>query len=225
VLASPFACIQRFYIDNQISHLCRQQTLNTRKAALTNELTLLTGRFARYASGNFAPVTEPCPPTPCQHLGTIPREFYGGQYVRNGSNPASNPDSHSRDYHWFDGDGMLSGVVFQTCPEDPERVIPHFSSQYVLTDAYLSSKTSPQLRSPILPSLATLLKWPSAALLIVWKIIRTAVFVVLSYLPGSGRAIHVLSVANTAVLFHDGRALATCRVDRLFEYIFRDWKR
>jgi len=52
-----------------------------------------------YLSGNFAPVTQTRPLTPCTVTGTVPRELVGGQYVRNGANPISNKDL-GRDAHW-----------------------------------------------------------------------------------------------------------------------------
>ncbi|KAI6951478.1 carotenoid oxygenase [Hortaea werneckii] len=107
-----------------------------------------------YLTGNFAPIHQTLQLTPCTHAGTIPKELANGEYVRNGSNPVSNEDL-GRDAHWFDGDGMLSGVSF---PENPEtgEIVPEFVNQYVLTDLYLSAVSSPRLRVPILPSIATL---------------------------------------------------------------------
>ena len=42
------------------------------------------------------------------------------------------------------------------------------------------------------------------------RILRTVLLVILSHLPGSKQKIKKISVANTNVVFHDGRALATC---------------
>jgi carotenoid cleavage dioxygenase-like enzyme len=64
-----------------------------------------------YLSGTFSPVHQVYPLTPCASTGTIPEELNGGQYVRNGGNPVTNEDL-GRDAHWFDGDGMLSGMAF-----------------------------------------------------------------------------------------------------------------
>ncbi len=114
-----------------------------------------------------------------------------------------------RDAHWFDGDGMLSGVSFRRTSE--KAVIqPEFVNQYILTDVYKSSKTSALLRTPILPSIATLVNPMSTLTTIVLRILRTIILVVLSHLPGSQQAIKKISVANTSILYHDGRALATC---------------
>jgi len=101
---------------------------------------------------------------------------------------------------------------------------PEFVNQYILTDALLSSLSTPALNPrhishspsrrihhrPIIPSIATLVNPLSSIFTICLTILRTVCFVVLSHLPGSKQAIKKISVANTAVLFHDGRALATC---------------
>jgi carotenoid cleavage dioxygenase-like enzyme len=159
-----------------------------------------------YLSGNFSPVHEVLPLTPCTYTGTIPRELYGGEYVRNGGNPVTNEDL-GRDAHWFDGDGMLSGVAFR---RTQHGVQPEFVNQFILTDIYLSSVSSSFLRSPILPSVATLANPLSTFYTILLRIFRTILLVVLSHLPGSSQSVKKISVANTGILYHDGRALATC---------------
>ncbi|KAI5209293.1 hypothetical protein AUEXF2481DRAFT_3499 [Aureobasidium subglaciale EXF-2481] len=160
-----------------------------------------------YLSGNFAPISQTMPLTKCTYEGVLPSELAGGEYVRNGGNPVSNEDL-GRDAHWFDGDGMLSGVSFTKQPDG--SVQPEFVNQYILTDIFLSTVASPRLRSPILPSIATLVNPLASLITIVLRILRTIVLVILSFLPGSTRAIKKISVANTSILYHDGRALATC---------------
>ncbi len=159
-----------------------------------------------YLSGNFAPVKKIQPLTPCKYSGSIPQELAGGEYVRNGGNPVSDEDL-GRDAHWFDGDGMLSGVSFT---RTADGVQPEFVNQYILTDMYLSSLSSKHLRTPILPSIATLVNPLSSLYRITLLVFRTILLVILSRLPGSVQAIKKISVANTGFLFHDGRALATC---------------
>ena len=139
----------------------------------------------------------------------IPFELAGGQYVRNGGNPVTNEDL-GRDAHWFDGDGMLSGVSFQRIGRESEEIQPQFVNQYILTDVYLSTILSPSLETPILPSIATLVNPLSPLLKIILRIFRTICLIILSHLPGSRQAIKKISVANTSILYHDGRALATC---------------
>jgi carotenoid cleavage dioxygenase-like enzyme len=103
---------------------------------------------------------------------------------------------------------MLSGVTFRR--HEDGSIQPEFVNQYILTDTYLSTVTTPSLRLPILPSIATLVNPASSLFLIILRILRTVVLVILSNLPGSQQVIKKISVANTGVLYHDGRALATC---------------
>ena len=160
-----------------------------------------------YLSGNFSPIQQTLPLTPCSHQGTIPDELAGGEYVRNGGNPVSNNDL-GRDAHWFDGDGMLSGVSFRR--EKDGQIHPEFVNQYILTDVYLSSTSSGNLKRPVLPSITTLVNPLGSLFGVTLHIMRTIILVLLSFLPGSRKAIKKISVANTAILYHDGRALATC---------------
>ena len=113
-----------------------------------------------------------------------------------------------RDAHWFDGDGMLSGVLFRRRNE--ESIQPEFVNQYILTDVYVASISSSYLKIPILPSIATLVNPMSSLFTILFRILRTIILVILSHLPGSCQPIRKISVANTAVVYHNQRALATC---------------
>ncbi|KAF5723648.1 Carotenoid 9 10(9 10)-cleavage dioxygenase [Fusarium mundagurra] len=160
-----------------------------------------------YLTGNFAPIHQTTNLTPCTYSGCIPPELTGGQCVRNGGNPVSHQDL-GNDAHWFDGDGMLSGVAFRKTSTDG-KIVPEFVNQYILTDLYLSRKTTAVV-SPIMPSITTLVNPLSTMLKIMFATFRTIFLVILSNLPGSQQAIKRISVANTAVLYHDGRALATC---------------
>ncbi|KAL8772935.1 MAG: hypothetical protein Q9209_001955 [Squamulea sp. 1 TL-2023] len=161
-----------------------------------------------YLSGNFAPIQHVQPLIACPYTGTIPLDLAGGEYVRNGGNPLAN-ESLGRDAHWFDGDGMLTGVAFRLVGEKG-IIRPEFVNQYILTDVYLSTITSPAISTPLLPSIATLVNPLSSLLTINLRIIRTLLLVFLSHLPGSEQAIKKISVANTALVYHNGRALATC---------------
>ncbi|KAI9835386.1 MAG: hypothetical protein M1819_002303 [Sarea resinae] len=149
------------------------------------------------------------PNGPHPYSGTIPDELTGGQYVRNGGNPVLNEDL-GRDAHWFDGDGMLTGVAFRRHDEKTGKIQPEFVNQFVLTDVLLYSASTPSLKRPILPSIATLVDPLSSLLRVILVVFRTIFLVILSHLPGSQQAIKRISVANTAILYHDGRALATC---------------
>jgi carotenoid cleavage dioxygenase-like enzyme len=114
-----------------------------------------------------------------------------------------------RDANWFDGDGMLSGVAFRRISLDDGRIIPEFANQFILTDLYLSKKTT-AVSSPIMPSITTLVNPLSTLFQIILSVLRTVFLVLLSHLPGSQQAIKRISVANTSILYYDGRALATC---------------
>jgi carotenoid cleavage dioxygenase-like enzyme len=103
---------------------------------------------------------------------------------------------------------MLSGVSFAR--QQDGSVQPDFVNQYILTDVFLSTAASARLRSPILPSIATLVNPAASLVTIILRIMRTICLVILSFLPASTRAIKRISVANTSILYHDGRALATC---------------
>ena len=129
--------------------------------------------------------------------------------MRNGGNPVSN-ENLGRDAHWFDGDGMLSGVSFRQAGDEGEDIQPEFVNQHILTDLFISTRISPSLVTPILPSIATLVNPTSSLLTITLRIFRAILLVILSHLPGSQQAIKKICVANTSILYHDGRALATC---------------
>ncbi|KAI1170695.1 retinal pigment epithelial membrane protein [Nemania sp. FL0916] len=162
---------------------------------------------SRYLSGNFAPITRTRPLTRCSYSGDIPEDLAGGQYVRNGGNPLTN-ENLARHAHWFDGDGMLSGVLFQQTGKNSRDIEPYFVNQYVLTDVFLNAKGNLNLRRPLLPSITTLLG--GSLITILFVVVRAIILVVLSRFPGSRRAIKKISVVNTGVVYHDGRALATC---------------
>lgn len=160
-----------------------------------------------YLSGNFAPIQRTRPLTACAYSGVIPTELAGGQYVRNGGNPTTNEDL-GRDAHWFDGDGMLSGVLFKRGGEKGTDIVPHFVNQYILTDVFLNAKDNKNLNRPLLPSIATLVS--GSIFTVIWVVFRTVLLVFLSAWPGSRKRVKKISVANTSVVYHDGRALATC---------------
>ncbi|KAF8309329.1 carotenoid oxygenase [Clavulina sp. PMI_390] len=162
-----------------------------------------------YLSGNFAPVSIELPLTECTVIGTIPSELAGGQYVRNGANPLANDDG-TRDAHWFDGDGMLAGVFF--CQDHSGAIRPHFVNRFVVTDVFAASagRKTP-LAHPFVISISTMSSILRSPVSILIAILRTFILAVLSWLPGLAPfPVKRISVANTAILYHDGRALATC---------------
>ncbi|GAA5860989.1 hypothetical protein JCM3774_003218 [Rhodotorula dairenensis] len=168
-----------------------------------------------YKTGNFMPIREERILERCESAGQIPDELVGGMYVRNGGEPAlaelQRASGDGSAYHWFDGDGMLSGVYFAKAPRQSatpdHRVEPTFINRYVLTDVYLASKEL-GVRDPILPSIATLLGGVTSLHLVLFAIFRAVFLAFCSFFTKS--PLRHLSVANTSLLWHDGRALATC---------------
>lgn len=189
-----------------------------------------------YLSGNFAPlpVTSTLTSARCTYVGEIPKELFGGQYVRNGSNPIdkSTVSVQDHDYHWFDGDGMLAGVFFETRPSKNPGVLdvsPIFTSQFILTDLALNSLKDVDVqttgsyslwsrlsgrvvrnRGPILPSMATLVNPQRGLFAVMFEILRSVILIFYTWIAGAKAKITKISVANTGIYFHDGRALATC---------------
>jgi carotenoid cleavage dioxygenase-like enzyme len=169
-----------------------------------------------YLTGNYAPVKRELPLTACKVVeGRIPEEYAGGQYVRNGGNPLADEDD-GRNAHWFDGDGMLTGVLFKrgestVVDEKREEVQPHFINRYILTDVLLS--TSSLLKRPLLPSITTFaspLGFFSFVLLLL-DLGRAVILALLSWLPFQKTpGLKRISVANTSIWWHDGQAFAGC---------------
>jgi len=63
----------------------------------------------RFLKGNYAPVHDEVALDRLEVVGKIP-DGLSGMYVRNGPNPQFPPKGQ---YHWFDGDGMLHGVLLR----------------------------------------------------------------------------------------------------------------
>ncbi|KAI0421910.1 retinal pigment epithelial membrane protein [Xylaria grammica] len=103
---------------------------------------------------------------------------------------------------------MLSGVLFHRTGRNGHEIEPYFVNQYVLTDVYLNAKDNRNLRRPFLPSISTLVSGSLVSIFL--AVMRSILLVVLSRLPGSRRVVKRISVANTGMVYHDGRALATC---------------
>lgn len=104
---------------------------------------------------------------------------------------------------------MLSGVLFRRAGDKGNKIEPQFVNQYLLTDVYRYAKHNPHLRRPVLPSIATLVSPAKAIFEVMWSVFRSIALTIVSRLPGRP-AIRKISVANTNVVYHDGRALATC---------------
>ncbi|GAA6016260.1 hypothetical protein JCM10207_000449 [Rhodosporidiobolus poonsookiae] len=163
-----------------------------------------------YKQGNYAAVREERSMEGCEVEGTLPVELAGGMYVRNGGQPALVEEEKAGDgpaYHWFDGDGMLSGVFFTADPGAPSQIAPRFVSRYILTDIFLASEAL-GVKEPILPSIATLLGSFRTFHLILFAILRAVFLAFCSFFTDT--PVRHLSVTNTSLLWHDGRAVATC---------------
>jgi carotenoid cleavage dioxygenase-like enzyme len=89
------------------------------------------------------------------------------------------------------------------------EIQPQFVNQYLLTDLYCYEKSSPFLRRPVMPSITTLIDPCKSTVEVVFAVLRALFIIVLSHIPGRP-TIKRTSVANTSVVYHDGRALATC---------------
>ncbi|KDE03948.1 hypothetical protein MVLG_05582 [Microbotryum lychnidis-dioicae p1A1 Lamole] len=174
-----------------------------------------------YASGNYRPMHCERGLTTCEWQGHIPDELAGGMYIRNGSNPSIasgssvKTEDFERAYHWFDGDGMLQGVYFPRRPVDAAKdpsgsavAAPEFVNRYVLTDVLLA--TPADATAPILPSITTLLGPLKQLPALIASVSRAVILAALSFAAASAEAISHVSVANTSILYHDGRALAGC---------------
>ncbi|CAD6934714.1 unnamed protein product [Tilletia controversa] len=171
-----------------------------------------------FLSGNYAPQQREQPLTPCQLIhGQVPLELAGSQYVRNGGNASEHFDE-DRDAHWFDADGMLSGVYFKR-GEDGLVIVPNFVNRFILTDIHLT--TSSNARRAILPSIATLIDPTVSLASLMLKIMRAVILVFATWIPflwtGSlaawkdgGGKVKRISVANTSIWWHDRKALAGC---------------
>lgn len=110
--------------------------------------------------------------------------------------------------------GMLSGVLFQRRAND--TIAPHFVNRYVVTDVLLATRQG--ARRPILPSIATLSSPTVSLFRMLYEVMRSLVLCLLTWIPltwslglGKGtRRLSKISVANTNIFYHDGKALAAC---------------
>lgn len=110
----------------------------------------------------------------------------------------------------FDGDGMLSGILFRTT-EQSRKIEPCFVNRYILTDVFLATKSMPRVRSSILPSIATLIHPFASAISTFYELCRFLMLIAWSHFNVHVPPVRKISVANTAILYHDKRTLATCQ--------------
>lgn len=152
-----------------------------------------------YLSGNYWPQPRELHLAPCELVsGVLPPCLANGQFVRNGPNSAIPPEP-GHNYHMFDGDGMIHGVFF-AADAGTGKISPLYVNKFVRTDVYLASQ---YWGINLLPSIASLIDPLKGTMSIMRSIMRSAS---IAFLSGSTR----LSTANTALVYHDGRVLATC---------------
>ena len=97
----------------------------------------------------------------------------------------------------FDGDGMIHGVYFK---RRHGRIEPLYVNKFIQTDVFLASG---YWGSNLLPSIASLIDPVTSTIGILKSVLRSGA---IAFLSGSTR----LSTANTALVYHDRRLLATC---------------
>ncbi len=125
-----------------------------------------------YLSGNFAPIHEEIDDKDLKVIGQLPSDL-SGMFVRNGPNPQFSPIGQ---YHWFDGDGMLHGVLLGNGKAQ-------YRNRYVRTQGFLVERNighavwtgllePPQPNNPHGPSkntANTALIWHADRLLALWE--------------------------------------------------------
>lgn len=109
--------------------------------------------------------------------------------------------------HWFDGDGMLTGVFFERDPYT-SGVRPVFSNQYIMTDVFRARLKAPWIY-PVLPGMNTMIDPNPSPLKMALAVARTAAIVTASIWGLIARPIKRVGTANTSLFHHDGRVIAT----------------
>lgn len=100
---------------------------------------------------------------------------------------------------------MLSGIFFRI-GDTSSDIKPYFVNRYILTDIFLAKR-----KSPLMPSIATLAHPAGSRLEILYRFCRLILLIFWSHINKYIPSIRKFSVANTAVVYHDKRALATCQ--------------
>ena len=101
--------------------------------------------------------------------------------------------------HSFDGDGMLHGVYFSK--ETDGQLTPYYVNKYIQTDILLACRKRGRTLVPSIASLiAPIAKYPINLLIMLMRTMS------ICYLSSLSR----LSAANTTIVFHNKKLLATC---------------
>jgi carotenoid cleavage dioxygenase-like enzyme len=149
--------------------------MNRRKVS-TNDARNTSNPFLQ---GNFAPVREEVTADDLTVIGKLPPEM-DGMFVRNGPNPQFPP---IKNYHVFEGDGMLHGVRIREGRAS-------YRNRYIRTPYWKAENAAGRAL------FGSFLDPPSVTMLV--GLIRNAV----KRLP------MIKNTANTALVCHDGRLLA-----------------
>lgn len=132
-----------------------------------------------FLQGNFAPVREEVTADDLTVVGKLPPEM-DGMFVRNGPNPQFPP---IKNYHVFEGDGMLHGVRIQNGRAS-------YRNRYIRTPYWKAERAAGR------SLFGSFLDPPSVAMLV--RLVRN----------GLKRLPMIKNTANTALVCHDGRLLA-----------------
>ena len=148
----------------------------SRRDFLTNDASTTANPFLQ---GNFAPVHEEVTADDLTVVGKLPPEM-DGMFVRNGPNPQFPP---IKNYHWFEGDGMLHGVRIQEGRAS-------YRNRYIRTPYWKAENAAGRAMY------GSFLDPLSVTMLL--RVIRN----------GLKRLPLMKNTANTALVCHDGRLLA-----------------
>lgn len=132
-----------------------------------------------FLKGNFAPVHEEVTVADLKVIGKLPLDL-NGMFIRNGPNPQFPP---IKNYHWFEGDGMLHGVRIRDGAAS-------YRNRYIRTRGWQEENAcGKSLHGSFLDPLniPTVLRTS-------WKALT--------------RRDLMKNTANTALVYHDGRLLA-----------------
>ena len=109
----------------------RHHSPANRKFVMTTIDAARQSQQSRYLSGNYAPIHDEITSVLAPISGEIPADL-SGTFARNGANPRFEPKGR---YHWFDGDGMIHAVQF-------ESGTATYRNRWVRTEAFALESTA-----------------------------------------------------------------------------------
>jgi carotenoid cleavage dioxygenase-like enzyme len=104
---------------------------------------------------------------------------------------------------------MLSSVYLSWKSSDT-GVEALYSNKYVRTDMFIAEAHTAEAQRPILLSMATLLNPDVTLWTVITRVLKTIWAVLCSFWSAPKFPIKRISVANTNIVCHQGRVLATC---------------